>query len=436
MGSGDGERGVLLKPSERAWYAVALLLSALALSGCGKFFQPVSTGTGSASGGSGSGGSGSSSSSSVDAVYIANGNTSLQNVAAFSVTNGVLANLQNPQLGSIGIPPSALAINPKGTLLWVGSGAVDGGLASPGGLFVYVINSNGTLTLGNSGNPLAQSVAANAMAVDPSGNYLAVAANTLSGAGTTSPVVTIYSIDQSNGTLTQQGMPLTLQGVSASQIVFAPNGTELFVTLGTAGVAVIGFDTASGALGNSALEDRNLANGYSDIGVAVDPSSKYLFVTETGTSGVRVFSINANLTLTELTPAVLGTTTGSPYPTALGPGAVLVDSTGAYVYVANSTASSISQFSLNAASGALTSIGTAVSTLQNGSSTDGAAPISLAEDSAHGYLLVGTQGGSPDLESFAIAGAGTAAPGALTFASQATTGSVSPAGVTAIVTTP
>ena len=114
----------------------------------------------------------------------------------------------------------------------------------------------------------------------------------------------------------------------------------------------------------------------------------------------------------------------------------MVDSTGAYVYVANSTAGSISQFSLDAATGALTSIGSAISTLQNGSSTDGAAPIALAEDSTHGYLLAATQGGSPDLESFAIAGMSAATPGSLSFVSSATTGSVSPAGVTAIVTTP
>ncbi len=422
-------RGALLESGKAAWHAGALLFCLLTLTGCGKFFQPVSTGTGSSSG------SGSGSGTTVDAVYIANGSTSLQNIAAFSLNSGVLANLQNPQLGSIGVPPSSLAINPQGTLLWVGSGAVDGGLASPGGLFVYVINSNGSLTLGNSGSALPVSIAANAMAVDPSGNYLAVVSNTISGAGlTTTPVVYTYSIDQTNGTLTQQST-VTLVGGSASQIAFAPNGTEIFVTLGTFGVATLGYDPQNGGLSSGSLYSTP-GNGYSDVGVAVDPSSKYLFVTETGTSGVRVFSINLNLTLTELTPAVLGTATGSPYPTALGPGAVLVDSTGAYVYVANSTASSISQFSLNAATGALTSVGTNVSTLQNGSSIDGAVPISLAEDSSHGYLLVATQGGSPDLEAYAIAGSGATTPGALTFTSQATTGSVSPAGVTAIVATP
>ena len=401
------------------------------LVGCGKFFQPVSTGTGSGS----SSGSGSGSGSTVDAVYIANGSTSLENIAAFSVTNGVLANLQNPQLVSIQIPPSALAINPKGTLLWVGSGDVDSGLAISG-LFVYVINSNGTLTLGNNGSALPVSVAASAMAVDPSGNYLAVASNNVSGAGTTTtPTITTYLIDQENGTLTQQGTPLTLNGVSVSQIAFAPNGTELFVTLGTSGVATVAYDPQTGGLGSGALYGT-LGNAHADVGITVDPSSKFVFVTETGASGVRVFSINSNTTLTEITPLVPGTTTIAPYPTALGPGAILIDSTGSYVYVANSTASSISQFSLNATTGALTPIGSAVSTLQNGSSTDGAAPISLAEDSSHGYLLVATRGGSPDLESFAIAGASATTPGSLSFTSSATTGSVSPAGVTAIVATP
>ncbi len=389
------------------------------LAGCGKFFDPTSTGTGS------------SPVSTTDAVYIANGSNSLQNIAAFSLTAGILANLQNPQLGSIGVPPSALAINPKGTLLWVGSNDI----VSTPGLFVYIVNSNGTLTLGNNGSALSVPVAASAMAVDPSGNYLAVVSN-FSSSGANGPVVSTYSIDQTTGTLTQQST-VGLAGGSASQIAFAPaGGNEIFVALGTAGVATLAFNPGNGSLGSGYIYAPSVNGlGYADVGLAVDSLDKYLFVTETGTNGVRVFSINSNTTLAEVTPTVLGTATGSPYPTALGAGAVLVDATGAYVYVANSTASSISQFSLNTATGALTPIGTAVSTLKAGSSTEGSTPISLAEDSSHGYLLVAT-GGSPDLEAYAIAGTSATTPGSLTLTSSATTGSVSPANVTAIVTTP
>ena len=99
----------------------------------------------------------------------------------------------------------------------------------------------------------------------------------------------------------------------------------------------------------------------------------------------------------------------------------MVDATGAFLYVANSAANTISAYTL-ASTGALTPIsGSPFAT--------GAGPTDLAEDNTKGYLGVVCSGGTPDLELFAI----NATTGALTRALTESTGSVNPAGAYALV---
>ena len=95
-------------------------------------------------------------------------------------------------------------------------------------------------------------------------------------------------------------------------------------------------------LSNGAIANRQLlkpiASPNADVGALADPTTKFLFVAETGVNGVRVFSIGTNGALTEVA--------GSPHATGLGPNALAMDPTGAFLYVANKTANNISGFSL------------------------------------------------------------------------------------------
>ncbi|MGB7191362.1 MAG: beta-propeller fold lactonase family protein, partial [Acidobacteriaceae bacterium] len=114
---------------------------------------------------------------------------------------------------------------------------------------------------------------------------------------------------------------------------------------------------------------------------------------------------------------------GSPFKTGLGPTAVLVDSTGGYVYVTNRTDGTISAFALSA-SGALTAV--------SGSPfTTGSQPVDMAEDPSNTYLGVACQGGGPDFQVFTIGNATSAAPGGLT--SFAKTTGTNPSGTSAVV---
>jgi 6-phosphogluconolactonase len=373
----------------------ALALGALLLAGCGQFFPPLSSTSGSGSGSSGGTATG-------DTVYVLN--SGLGSVAALSLSSGTATALSGSP-SALNTTTNSMAINPAGTLLYVGSLLT--------GIYVFTI-SNGALTLGGN-NTIVSTSGGAALAVDPTGQWLLAVTN----ATGTAPVLSTYGINATTGALTN-GTTIGLDAGTATQIVFAPNGTEAFIPLSTGGIDAVSFAPGTGVVAKLSVLVQPQGNSSADQAVAVNPAGTLLFAAETGTSGVRVFSIGSDGGLSEVA--------GSPYATALGPHSVLVDSTGTYVYVANATAGTISAFSIGS-TGALTPI--------SGSPFDaGSEPYSLAEDSTDGYLEVACAGGSPDLEIFAIGSASAAVPGGLTSASTANTSSGSSAVATQVVATP
>ncbi len=361
----------------------------LLLSGCGSFFNPSKTSTETGSG-TGTGGSG--------AVYLAN--YAAQSVTAFSVGSGKLASLN--VRGTLGDSPLSLAINPAHSLLWVGS--------SLGYIFAYTVGNDGSLTLPTGGTTSyvfnVPDIPISSMAVDPTGRYLLALCNT----GTATPPIVYVLAIGAGGALTQ----ISTQGLDAGtafQIAFTPDGTRVYAALGTGGVDALTFNAGNGALTKLSLRQAPLTNSSADQGLAIDPAGKYLFVTETGLNGVRVLDIANNLN-------ALGA-----YATGLGAKGVLVDHTGAYVYVANSTTTTMSQFALSS-TGALTPL--AAPTVSTGTS-----PYSLAEDSSNTYLLAACSGGNPDLQMFSIG-----ATGSLISVQKVTSGNGAASGAVAVVATP
>ncbi len=359
--------------------AGGVLALALGLPGCGKFFPPLTSTSG---GGSGTGGS------SGDYIYAGNAGTNPYTVAGFSLANSALSSISGSpfDLGT-GIEPTALAISPNDDYLYVGS---------PGGdIYVYTINSSGTISLGNSGAPVATGVAPAVLKVDPSGKWLLGADYDLGDAY-------VYQIG-SGGTLTAiSSSVVTLnESTPATDLEITPNEDYVYVSCGTAGIYTMSFNDNDGAMAqvNSVLNPKD--SGDADYGMAISPSGDYLFAAETGIGAVREFSIASNGTLSEAS--------GSPYKTATGPYGVLVDSTGSYVYVTNRTEGTISGFTISS-SGALTAVsGSPFAT--------GSLPEQMVEDKSDTYLAVVNAGGNPDLEIFTI-GSG----GALTKLTTATTG--------------
>jgi len=358
-----------------------LLCVGLCLAGCGKFFVPETTPP------SGSG----------NYLYVAN--ATAQTATGFSIGTSGISNLSGSPY-TLGVAPSAMVVTPGSTYVYAASLA--------GAIYGYSVGTNGALTLLNSGNALVTGISPVALRVDPSGKWLI--------AVDLSPAAYIFSINTSSGALTQQGNALGLDAGTPNRIVFTPNNSLVYISLGTGGVDICTFNVSSGTLTKTNQMLKPKAAAYADQGLAVDPSGTYLFVAETGAGGVRVLTIATTGALTEVT--------GSPFKTGVGPAAVLVDSTGTYVYVTNRADATISAFTLAAATGSLTAIsGSPFSTGTN--------PVDLTEDTSDTYLAVACTGGTPDLQVFTIGSATATTPGGLTnFAkSQAS----SPTGAVSVV---
>ena len=350
----------------------------LVLSGCGQFFPPLGSG--------GSGGSGGTSTG--DYLYVGNLGTNPLTIAGFSIGTTSISAISGSDW-SVALEPTALAITPGDTYLYLGSAA--------GGIYVYTVGSDGALAIANGGSPVATGVSPSVLRVDPTGKWLL-------GASAFAGQAYVYQIG-SGGSLTAiSSSVVTLnQSTPATDLEIAPSGNYVFVSCGTGGIYEMSFNTGSGALAqiNGVLNPKN--NGAADMGLAISPSGNFLLAAETVTGGVRVFSIGTNGVLTEAT--------GSPYTTNSGAWSVLVDSTGSYVYVANRTAGTVSAFLLTN-TGALTAVA-------GSPFTTGTLPVALVEDKTKAYIAVVCSGGNPDLQVFSIS---STTPGALTSFATAKTG--------------
>ena len=344
------------------------------LSGCGGFFVPQTSSGGTTNTG--------------DYLYVANGSDTF--LAGFGVAStGALSVLSGSPYNN-SVAAQSLAVNPANTFLYAGTTA---------GIFVYGINSNGSITVQNDGSVAAQDMVATAMQVDSTGNYLlAVGISTAQQL----QAIGIYTIDTSTGLLTPvASSPLALYTgntstptiVAPTGLLITPNNSYVYASLGTLGVQVLTLGSG-GALAAGAnptlLAPLKTSTSPSDQRTASDPNSLFLFLAEINT-GLRVFSIGSGGSLSEVS--------GSPYAVGTGPTAVDLDVTGSYVYVANKGSNNISAFTLTAASGKLTAV--AGSPFSSG----GQLPIGIVNDNSKNFVAVinsGTNGsgGNSDLQLF------------------------------------
>ncbi|HZP05526.1 MAG TPA: beta-propeller fold lactonase family protein [Terracidiphilus sp.] len=340
------------------------------LAGCGNFWQPPSS----------SGGSTSTTLSS-GFFYVLNQKTS--QIIAYNINSGKLN-----QIGAytLAAAPSAVAIAPGGSFLYVGTVA---------GIYLYSINSSGALTIGNNGG-VVSSDPASAIAVDTSGAWLVDAVQGNNGFQLNATPIT------STGTFTGGTVgtaSYAVSNASVHQLVISADDLNVFVAVGTGGTAVVPFSSGNSApLGKTATIIAPVTSGGAALSVAVDPASspRLFYIGETlasggNTGGLRVFNYSSlGGTLTQVS--------GSPFASGgLAPNAILPVATGSYVYVANgqgtSSAGNIAGFSIASSNGSYT-----VTTGNTASA--GIQPFGLAEDSDANFVLAVSEGGSPDLDAY------------------------------------
>src|ERR1700678_196901 len=295
--------------------AAALILgafiTAIGLTGCSGFFTAIGTGS--------TVGNGTST-----FVYVTNlGGT----LAEYSLTSGVLAQLSGSPI-TLPLAPYSVVVAPNNAFVYIGTGT---------GVFLYTRNSDGTLTEGNGDNVAYvnasnSSLIAQSMVIDSTSSWLLIAYRN-------STVLDAVQLTPATGLPTGAVFSINSSFSTASpQLAISPANNQVFVALGTGGTEGLSFNPSSttaplGPWPSSGVSIKLLTSdgGVADTGVAIDPTSTYLYIAEqNNNSAATAIAGTVRLIATANLGADLDDET-----TGVGPSAVLPDRRGPYAYDTN-----------------------------------------------------------------------------------------------------
>ncbi len=237
------------------------------------------------------------------------------------------------------------------------------------------------------------------------------------GAGTTANVyvtntgsndVSAYSINSSTGGLAViSGSPFA-DVPAPSSIAVSSNGFFAYIANSRTNKVTAFRIGTNGALllGASTPDTPNPASvGTTPRALVVSGDSRFLYVANSGSDTVTVFSIGTAGVLTPVPPS-----TGNPNPVSAGglsPVALIISSIGRFLYVANSTSNTITAFQVES-SGLLTQVPQA-GPGTNPVSTNVTGPTALAM-SSNGQFLYVTNGASNTVTAFRVETSGLLTP--------------------------
>jgi len=237
------------------------------------------------------------------------------------------------------------------------------------------------------------------IAVDPTGKFAYVMNGGCEGG--VGAYVSMYTINPTTGALASIGPPVTTYGygIYAESVTVDPSGKFVYVTNSgdvwdyddeaDGNVAMYTIDATTGALTSTGTINGNCPGLCFPSSVVADPSGRFAYVAignDPGSAGsVFMYTINATTgALTSIGTIAAGT----------GPVSVAVDPAGKFAYVTNSNSNDVSMYTINATTGALTSIGTIAT---------GTDPVSVAVDPAGKFAYV-TNSNSNNISMYTIDG--------------------------------
>jgi 6-phosphogluconolactonase (cycloisomerase 2 family) len=259
------------------------------------------------------------------------GNKTGDTVAMHSVNNstGALTGFGTP-VGT-GSDPSSMAIHPLGSWLYVAN-EVSATLQT-----LSINSSSGALT--SAGAAVSTGGGTVSVAMSPSGRFL-YAVN-----GDTDDVQA-FSLHQTTGLPTATGSAVATDVGPVSATV-SKNGKFLYVVCqGSDTIRTYGIDATTGLL--TAI-GTGIATGVIPMWVEAHPSGQFVYVANRGSGDVTLYASD---------PTTGALTYVNSYTSGSQPFSVAVDSTGAFAFAVNRTAQTIRAFTVNQTTGALTSVGT------------------------------------------------------------------------------
>jgi len=290
-------------------------------------------------------------------AYVINGGCGYGSYVSMYTINsatGALAPIEPPATTyGYGLYTESVTVDPSGKFVYAtNSGNVfDYSSEADGNLAMYTIDTTtGALT---STGPITGEINGNCpglcfpawVVADPSGKFAYVAVSGNDSASTGSVIT--YAINATNGALASTGTTGTIAtGINPVSVAVDPAGKFVYVAnSGSNDVSMYTINTATGALTSAGT----VATGKVPSSVAVDPAGMFAYVADNGANDVSMYTINATTgALTSIGTIATGTS----------PVTVAVDPTGKFAYVTNYSSNNVSMYTINATTGALTSIGT------------------------------------------------------------------------------
>ncbi len=253
---------------------------------------------------------------------------------------GIYGVLTKKDTITLGGTPVSLAVNTAGTALYVITGP------SPAVLTAYSLSS-GTI-----------------------GSQVASAALTIPGYGSDTVVPTGVAVLANNGT---NILGSAVYVTAYDQSAYNPTGTAT----STANPGwVFGYVIGSGGALTPASNSPYEA-GVQPSGVTTDPTDRFVYVTD--------FASNELIGYTILDGSTLEFMTNGPFRTGSQPSAITIDTRGKYIYVANELDSSVSAYALTIVSGTPTAV---VNTTGAAINTTDTSPVAIAVDPALGRFVL------------------------------------------------
>jgi YVTN family beta-propeller protein len=227
-------------------------------------------------------------------------------------------------------------VHPSGKFAYV---ADEGGFFPT---FISIFSIDATTGAFTSIGAISAGGRAEAVSVDPTGNFVYVA-NVIDPGGVPGNVAG-FSINTTTGALTSIGtIPA---GTDPTSVTVDPTGKFVYVTnSGSNNVSIYTINTTTGAL----TSVGQISADINPSSVAVDPTGKFAYVANSGSNDVSMYTIDS--TTGNLAP--IGTIAAESSPRSIA-----VHPSGKFVYVTNSGSNTVSIYSINATTGALTLIGT------------------------------------------------------------------------------
>lgn len=226
-----------------------------------------------------------------------------------------------------------------------------GAAISPNGSYFYETSSTNSICISpidaSTGvlgvtvtSALSSAASSDALLFHPSGIYayaIERAAN----------LIEVFSVSSSNGTLSH--VSATATGLSPLSGAIDPTGRFLYVTnSNNNSISQYIINAASGSL--TTMTPSSVSAGNQPSSIVVDPTGRFAYAVNTIDNTISQYFVQSSGALAAMTPATVST--GS------SPISVALDPRGLYLYVANSTDSTVSQYEIDPITGALSPLST------------------------------------------------------------------------------